>query len=92
MRMSPICKHLKINEFEELSKMNFLINKGHKDKDGHPILYLVVQNIHLRNISHEHLNRFVCFTLDKMCYDMQADIDNLVLIIDCHKFSYKNWS
>ena len=92
MRMTFNCKRMNDQYFMELYKMNFLINRGHKDMNGHPILYLVAKNMHLKKISEEFFNRFICYIIDGMCANMEPHIDNLVLIIDCHKFGYKNWS
>lgn len=55
-------------------------------------MFIVARNISLKSFSYELMNKLVSYMLDTVISEMPPHLDNMIIIIDCYKFGYKNWS
>ena len=59
---------------------------------GRPILFIVIRRSVLVGVTHVHLVRYFSFLIDKMMRESPITVDQLVIILDAHHFSYQNFT
>ena len=82
LREKHSCFKLTLNEFEDVVALNCFVTPGHHDRQGRPLLYVLLRNFNLKKISEEHFLRYFCYLTDRLCVTMPVNIDQLVLVID----------
>ena len=88
LREKHRCFKLSLAEFADVAALNCFANPGHHDKQGRPILYVLLRNFNLKKVSEEHFLRYFCYIVDRMCEKMPVNIDQMVLVIDGQDFGY----
>lgn len=73
-------------DFDDLIRMNCFVDPGSYDKEGRPILFLLMRNFNLRNISVEHFVRYWVYVSDRASVRMQNCTDELQLVVDFRGF------
>ena len=68
--------------------MNIFVDNNSYDKDGRPILYLLMRNINLRSVTVEHFMRYWVYVSDQAAYKMSNCTDELMLIVDFSGFGF----
>lgn len=90
-RLQMNLNDLQEGDFEELIRMNCLVDNGSYDREGRPILYLLTRNINFRNISIEHFTRFWVFASDRAAARMKSCTDEILLIVDFQNFGFSQF-
>lgn len=70
-------------------KMNCIYYGGQSDKQGRPVVFVLLRNFNLKKVPEEQFCRYVTYLSDKFVRDMPAEVDNFILVIDCYGFGYK---
>lgn len=75
LRLRDKCTFMQEKEFQELMDMNCIYYGGHKDTQGRPVVFVLLRNFNLKNISEEKFRRYACYLSDKFVRDMPTAVD-----------------
>lgn len=77
--------------FPEMIASKSIVSNGMRDKVGRPILFVIIKNFEPINTDVDTCLRFMAYTIDKMCFEMPPNVDQILIIGDFEGVSWANY-